>query len=153
MYRCQICGKCTEAGQARLTHTVYRTVPDTQPEVKNGKALRDRRGKILLFPTGKAKQEIAREIELCTLCYSRLQTGITLERLREIVVEEARFILLSKIMEEAPQEVKPEEPEIQGRVGGQKIRVYRPPNGKAKPFIKGKNMNGGNGGKKNYLRK
>jgi hypothetical protein len=72
MYRCGICGKCSEPGQDRKTHVVYREVPNTKVV---GRWAGDR----FVQPT---RREIDREIPVCLECDGNLLAGMTLHEVQ-----------------------------------------------------------------------
>lgn len=84
MYRCSICKECSEPGQPKLLHTIYREVPAvlrrTSPD-HTGKA----------YEEG-TRKEIARELPVCVKCHKRLEAGVTLGELSLVYRPKNQFV-------------------------------------------------------------
>lgn len=76
MYLCQICQHCSEPGEARKVHTLYRHVP------RNARIREvDNQGTLVVRPEGTTRTEILSEIPVCHECKAMLDSGIPLSLL------------------------------------------------------------------------
>jgi len=70
MYRCDVCKTVSKPGQSRRVHVIQR---------------------VRVQPNGKTRREIACEIPVCADCKARLDEGLSIGRLREVVAHTARM--------------------------------------------------------------
>lgn len=82
MYRCQLCKKVSEPGQARLVHYINRKVWDGQIE----------------------RMQIARELSVCIECKEGLEKGKSMSSLMALITQEPAPVVETKIM--VPKKVK-----------------------------------------------
>jgi hypothetical protein len=79
MYRCGLCGHCSQPNQPRLLHVVERMVPEGYQVHKY------RHGGGTYSVKSPPRKEIAREIPVCRECSSLLQEGLTVRQVAEMM--------------------------------------------------------------------
>ncbi len=100
MYRCQICHQCSKVRQPMRRHILYRTLPSriVSRRVLDPSGRFPRRMDVEEQP----RQEIAREIAVCTDCEQKLKNGTPLAQLQQqyqTAVERNGTALLNEIAE------------------------------------------------------
>lgn len=70
VYRCNVCGVCSEARQPRILHVIHREVPYSVLTVHHGRK-------------SGMRKEIARELPVCKSCKTQLDRGVPLHVLRD----------------------------------------------------------------------